>query len=442
MKLSKQKSYPEISVSINTLSHDGRGVTQHEGKTVFVHGALPGEKVLCKVTKHHRRYSEGKVIAIENPSLERVAPRCAHFGICGGCSMQHIDIKHQIQIKEKILLEQLKHFGNVVPQSLLEPTTGNGWGYRGKARLGVKFVTKKGKLLVGFREKLSNYLADIDACPVLHPSVGERLSLINGVITQLTQFDQIPQIEIAVGENATALVIRHLTPLSACDLEKLCQFAKDYHFHLYLQPNAPDKPHKIWPLSSDELLIYTMPDYQIEMKFHPLSFTQVNSEMNRQMIKKTLSLLSPQEEETILDLFCGIGNFTLPIARFAKSVIGIEVNQAMIQSAADNAQHNQISNAQFFSGNLMSPAPSESWMQQTYDKILLDPPRTGAKDIIAFFPNFKAKKVVYVSCNPATLARDAGELVHGQGYDLKTIGLINMFPHTSHIEAVAEFEKR
>ncbi|MBV8801498.1 MAG: 23S rRNA (uracil(1939)-C(5))-methyltransferase RlmD, partial [Gammaproteobacteria bacterium] len=251
----------------------------------------------------------------------------------------------------------------------------------------------------------------------------------------------IAQIEVAVGEKATALIFRHLAPLSKGDLEKISQFGEKYHFHIYLQPNPPEPIQLIWPQNSDKRLSYTLPDYHLEMRFYPLDFTQVNSETNRLMIKQTLQLLDLLPTDHVLDLFCGLGNFTLPIARFAASVTGIEGNEDMVQRAKENATHNTISNTEFYAANLMEPLESASWLQKKYDKILLDPPRTGAKEIIPFLPALLAKKIVYVSCNPATLARDAKELVHTYGYKLKKTGVINMFPHTSHIEAIALFEK-
>lgn len=441
MKRAKRKDIPEIVLDINKLSHDGRGIAAIDGKTTFIHGALAGEKTLCKITYQHRRYNEGKVIEVLIPAVERTQPKCAHFGICGGCSLQHMALESQIQFKQRTLLEHLKHFGNVEPELLIPPLSGNPWGYRGKARLGARFVIKKNKLLVGFREKLSNYLADIEQCPVLHESIATRITHLSELISSLTQFEQIPQIEVAVGHQATALVFRHLKPLAADDIQKLCEFGRVNAFHIYLQPNPPAVVHKIWPENNQDKLTYLLPDYQLELQFHPLDFTQVNSEMNQLMIKQALGLLEPQKEEQILDLFCGIGNFTLPISRFAHKVIGIEGSNEMVKNAENNAEHNQINNVEFYASNLMKPNEHETWMKQRYDKILLDPPRTGAKEIIPYIAKFLAKKIVYVSCNPATLARDAGDLVHQHGYHLKKVGIINMFPHTSHIEAIALFEK-
>ncbi len=441
MKTTRMKAHETVSITVKSLSHDGRGIATLNGKTTFIAGALPGEKVTCKLIKKHSRYNEAEAIEILSAAPERVAPGCEHFSICGGCSMQHMALEAQMHLKQKTLLEQLKHFGRVTPETLLPPLSATPWGYRRKARLGVRYVQKKGRLLIGFREKASRFLADIKSCPVLHESVGKRLTLLNELIMQLSQFEHIPQIEVAVGDHDTALVFRHLVPLPDEDIAKLCEFAEKHSVHIYLQPNSPATIHKVWPKDQNNKLSYALPDYQLEMQFHPLDFTQVNGEINQLMIKQALQLLDPQASEDILDLFCGLGNFTLPLARYAKQVTGIEGSQEMVKRAEENARLNKINNTEFFAANLMEPETHAPWLQKTYAKILLDPPRTGAKEIIAFFPRFSAKKIVYVSCNPATLARDAGELVQAHGYKLQTAGIINMFPHTSHVEAIALFEK-
>ncbi len=430
-----------IETKIESLSHDGRGVANINGKTTFVTNALPEEKVVCKITQKHRRYNEALVTEVLTAAPERITPGCPHFGVCGGCSMQHVEIQAQIQFKQQALLDQLKHFGKVTPEVVLPPLFGNAWGYRRKARLGVRYVIKKGKLLVGFREKFSNFLADIEQCAVLHPSVGQRITALSALIRGLTQYDQIPQIEVAVSDDTTALIFRHMTPLPEQDIEALCEFGKTHAIHIYLQPNPPAAVHKIWPNDQEEMLSYALPDYQLNMRFHPLDFTQVNGEINRMMIKQALQLLDLKSTDTVLDLFCGLGNFTLPIARSVKQVVGIEGSVQMVERAKANAQYNHINNAEFYAANLMEPAKNAGWLQIKYDKILLDPPRTGAKEIIPLISGGSASRIVYVSCNPSTLARDAGELVYNYQYKLKQVGVINMFPHTSHIEAIALFEK-
>lgn len=443
MKKKRQFPTEPVAVTIIKQSHDGRGIANLDGKTTFVEGALPDEEVTIKFTKMHSRYNESEVVTVSKASPDRVNPGCQHFGTCGGCSLQHMSMPAQIALKQKTLLEQIKHFGQVEPETVLPPLSASLWGYRRKARLGVRYVLKKEKLLIGFREKASRYLADITTCPVLHPQVGERMPEISQLIRSLSQYEHIPQVEVAVGDDATALVFRHMTDLPEDDIEKIRQFAQTFQFHVYLQPNPPATLLKLWPEDPTNRLHYSLSDYQLNMAFHPLDFTQVNGEMNPLMIKQALALLDPQAEDDILDLFCGLGNFTLPLARFAKHVTGIEGSEDMVERAKDNAEHHGINNTQFFAANLAEiPETRPAWMQTHYDKILLDPPRTGAKEIIDIFPSLGAKRIVYVSCNPATLARDAGILVNEQGFRLKKVGVINMFPHTTHIEAIALFEKK
>jgi 23S rRNA (uracil1939-C5)-methyltransferase len=444
MKSKLTSSDPLLSTTITSLSHDGRGIAASEKyKTTFISGALIGEEVTFRLTKKHSRYNEGQVVDIINASPERVTPECPHFHVCGGCSMQHIRMSVQIEQKQKILLEQLKHFGHVEPASVLEPISAQTSGYRRKARLGVRFVVKKGKVFVGFREKASNVLTDIETCLVLHPSVSKIIPEFSPLIISLSQYQSIPQIDVAVGDHASALVFRHINALTAEDLEKLTAFGKKHQLEIYLQPTPPEKFFKLWPQEENHLLTYALPAYDLEMRFHPLDFIQVNNEINHLMIKQALDLLEPQASDTILDLFCGSGNFTLPLACSALQVVGVEGSQEMVTRAKDNALHNHITNTEFYSANLSEiPKAQPSWMQRQYNKILLDPPRTGAKEILPVIAKFAPERIVYVSCNPATLARDAGELVHVHGYKLKKVGVINMFPHTSHIEAIALFEKK
>ncbi len=355
--------------------------------------------------------------------------------------MQHIHVDTQLRLKQKTVLEQLQHFGKIIPDDITPPITGKTEGYRGKARLGVRFVIKKNKMLVGFREKSSRYLADIETCSVLDPRVGPHLLAIRELVSSLEQYDHIPQIEVAAGEFDIALVFRHLTPLPQTDIEKLIAFGQQHHFHVYLQPNLPDPLKKIWPADKNYRLSYSLPDHAISFRFHPLDFTQVNSEINQRMINQAIDWLSPSEEDNILDLFCGLGNFSLPLARLSKHVTGVEGSDDMVERAKENAILNQLANTNFYSANLMDEKIQAPWLSKKYNSILLDPPRLGAKEIIPSFKKMSAKKIVYVSCNPATLARDAG-LLASLGYQLKKVGVINMFPHTSHIEAMALFEKK
>ncbi len=443
-KLKKHRLPTEIfTATINALSHDGRGIASSPNhKTAFLSGALPDEVVKFKLTKLHARYNEGESVEIITSSPHRATPECAHFGVCGGCSMQHLEMSQQILFKQQALMDQLKHFGHVEPEIILPPLSANSISYRRKARLGVS-QQKKGKLLIGFREKSSRFLAEIDKCLVLHESVGSLLPDIKNLIASLTQHDNIPQVEVAVGDANTALIFRHLTDLPNEDVEKIRDFAKRHDLHLYLQPNSPAEVYKLWPDDKVERLSYHLVDYQLEIQFHPLDFTQVNAETNILMLRSALDLLDLKSTDQVLDLFCGLGNFTLPIARYAKHVVGIEGSQTMVTRAKENALHNHISNTEFYTANLATtPTTLQPWAMKKYDKILLDPPRVGAKEMIALLPKLEASSIVYVSCNPATLARDAGELVHKHGYILKKLGVINMFPHTSHIEAIALFIRK
>lgn len=428
-------------IEIHGLSHDGRGIGILNNKTTFVSGALPDETVNFQITQKRSTYNEAQILKILSPSKDRVEPPCQHFGVCGGCSLQHMGDNLQLELKQKTLLEQLKHFGNVEPDAILAPLNDKSLGYRRKARLGVKFVIKKDKLLVGFREKSSRYLADLEKCLVLHPNVGERFAELSQLVRSLSIYQQVPQIEVAIGDTQTALVFRHMTDFNEEDIEKLIRFGREHDFHIYLQPNPPAKVHKLYPQDGFERLSYTLPDHQVEFLFHPLDFTQVNLPMNRLMVNQAISLLNLQKSDKVLDLFCGIGNFSLAIARYVDHVTGIEGDNEMVARAKDNALHNCIANVTFDAANLMEPSASAPWIKTSYDKILLDPPRAGAKEILPLLSKFAAKRIVYVSCNPATLARDAGELVHKYGYRLASAGIMNMFPHTAHIEAMAVFDK-
>jgi 23S rRNA (uracil1939-C5)-methyltransferase len=428
-------------VKIEKLTHEGRGLTHVKDKATFIFGALPTETVEIIPTRRHRSYDEADASTILTASPERVSPRCPHFSLCGGCSMQHA--KHDLQIahKQSVLLEQLQHFGQIKPQEVLLPLLGPIWGYRKKARLGVKYVAKKNGVLVGFRERKSSFLAQLNTCDVLDPKVGLLLTALQILIAGLSVYNQIAQIEVAIDDERAALVFRNLAPLTAADEAQLCAFADQHQLWIYLQPGNNETVYRLWPnKNSSELLSYALPDFSLRYEFHPMDFTQVNSEINRKLVSTAMKLLDPQADETILDLFCGLGNFTLPIARFAKQAVGIEGSQAMVERAMHNAKLNQITNTAFYAANLQTDFSKENWAQQTYDKILLDPPRTGAEDIVKFLPAWKAKRIVYVSCNPATRARDAGILVNQHGYQLTKAGIIDMFPHTSHVESIAVFE--
>ena len=437
----KKKLPPEpVEAPIESLTHEGRGIARIDGKTVFVEGALAGERVRFQYTRKRSHLDEAKVLEVLEPSPLRVTPACRHFGVCGGCSLQHMDPQAQIEHKQAVLMELLQHFGQVQPREVIPPLQGQPYAYRRKARLGVKYVAKKGLVLVGFREKGSHFLTDITECPVLDVSVGKLIVPLREMITTLDAREQIPQIEVAVGDKHTALVFRHLVPLSEHDLNTLLDFARAHSLELYLQPKGNDSVHKIWPENGYERLSYRFDSFDVELLFHPMDFTQVNAGINRRMLPLALELLDPQEDERVLDLFCGLGNFTLPLARRAGHVIGVEGDEAMVVRGRENARHNGLTNIEFYGANLAGEFYNEPWARQGFDKILVDPPRTGALEIIKHFPHFNARRIVYVSCNPATLARDAGEL-QKQGYTLVKAGVMDMFPHTAHVESIALFEK-
>jgi len=439
-KRRRKKRLPEpvSNVTIESLGHDGRGVTHLDGKAVFIDGALPGEVVSFEYLSSRRKFDEGRVTSVTKASPERVEPKCPHFGMCGGCSLQHMEAGAQIKAKQQVLLDNLKHIGKVVPEAVLPPITGPVWGYRTKGRLGVKDVIKKGRVLVGFREKRSPYVADLTRCEVLHPSVGEHLDDLSELIEQLEAKARIPQIEIAVTAAATALLFRHLDPLSKTDVEKLQQFAVDRQFHVYLQPGGPDSVQLLWPQQS--ILSYHLPVESIEIRFSPTDFTQVNTGINEQMIARVLELLTLDKSDNVLDLFCGLGNFTLPMARHAGTVTGVEGEAGLVSRARDNAMLNGIENATFHMANLAEDATGAQWAGGGYNKVLLDPPRSGAAEVLDVLGNIGPQRIVYVSCHPGSLARDAGTLVNEKGYSLVSAGVMDMFPHTAHVESIALFD--
>ena len=446
----KQKLPQEpVTADIESLSHEGRGVAHIDGKAVFISGALPGEKVTFIYTLQSRKHDEGKIEEVLQASPDRVEPKCPHYAICGGCSLQHLSPDAQIDYKQTSMLESLKHLGKVEPEEVFAPITGDKWGYRRKARLGVKYVFKKDRVLVGFRERHGGFLAVMDSCEVLHEQVGKKLHLFQELIYGMDSRDSTPQIEVAAGDEGIALIIRHLKPLSEKDIALWIAFAKEHDFQLYLQPKGPDTVHCIWPDVSGEgrqpELFYEHKAFETKVHFGPQDFFQVNSSINRQMVPRAVELLQLTGKEKVLDLFCGLGNFTLPIAKNAEQVTGVEGDLAMVNRARQTALANGINNTNYYACNLMGTAlelKTEPWLKQEYDCILLDPPRSGAKEIIEFFGRLKAKRIVYVSCHPATLARDAGELVHTHGYKLLGAGVMDMFPQTAHVESIAVFEKK
>lgn len=431
-------SRPPIELGIDALALDGRGVGHLDGKAVFVHGALPGERVRAALLGGRRRYDEAETIEILRASPRRVTPHCAHYGLCGGCSMQHLDAEMQVEAKQQALLDSLRRIGGVVPETVLAPLAGPVWGYRRKARLGVRYVPQKGRVLIGFRERQGRVLADLAGCEVLLPAVGRRFAELAGLIERLSVRDALPQIEVVAGDEAICLVFRHLKPLSESDRECLRHFARESGFGVALQPGGPDTITPLWPESQP--LSYAQPDFGTHVAFHPGDFIQVNAEINRRMVPLALDLLEITPGDRVLELFSGLGNFSLPLARRGARVTAVEGDEAMVARAAANAVANGLGDSIIHAvANLMAPPEGATWLRADYDKLLLDPPRAGAREMLPYIGRLRPRRIVYVSCDPATLARDAGELVHGQGYRLTAAGVMDMFPHTAHVESIALF---
>jgi 23S rRNA (uracil1939-C5)-methyltransferase len=437
-KRTKTFSSVPTAALIESLSHDGRGVTHVDGKAVFIDDALPGEYVEFVYTENRRDYAEGRVVALLSRSDKRVEARCRHYGVCGGCSFQHVAPEAQIRFKQDLLCEQFIRIGKLEIPELWEPLQGPHWGYRHKARLGVKYVVKKNKLLIGFRERRNALLADIERCEVLYPAVGLALREIAECIAALSIKDKIPQIEVAVGDAQVALIFRVLENPSAADCELLRQLARHKDFAVYLQPHGPESITPLEP-ASPPLPRYNLPERQISFEFKPTVFTQVNTEINRLMVDRVMDTLQLNENDAVLDLFCGLGNFTLPMARKAGRVVGIEGSAELVALAKHNAALNGISNAEFHYADLTQDISALPWARQRYNKILLDPSRAGASEVLPYFKIWRPETILYVSCNPSTLARDAGILVNDMGYRLLKAGVMDMFPHTAHVESIALF---
>ncbi|MES9939102.1 MAG: 23S rRNA (uracil(1939)-C(5))-methyltransferase RlmD [Candidatus Thiodiazotropha sp. 6PLUC2] len=436
----KQLPTEPVEAEIESLTHDAKGVTHIDGKATFVHGSLPGEKVRFLYTGRWRKYDEGRVVEVLSPSPQRVEPRCSQFGVCGGCSLQHQDGSAQVLSKQQSMLESLQHIGKVTPEQILPPMVSQStWGYRRKARLGVRYVPKKGGTLVGFRERGSSFITDIDCCHILHPRVGELIPELSQLIDQLSIRNQIPQIEMAMGDELCVLIFRMLEPPSQEDLECLERFAPQHKIEIYIQEGGPES---VRPLKGDSVVLsYDLPAFDLSLDFLPNDFTQVNSDINRQMTLRAVEMLALDPEDRVLDLFCGLGNFTLPLARHSGHVTGVEGDAGLVARARENALSNQISNTSFYTANLYETLENEPWLQESFNKVLLDPPRSGAQEVLHHLPKLGAERILYVSCYPGTLARDAGLLVEEHGYRLVSAGVMDMFPHTAHVESIALFEK-
>ncbi|RFC39186.1 MAG: 23S rRNA m(5)U-1939 methyltransferase [Candidatus Nitrotoga sp. LAW] len=437
------KSVHANSVVVESLDYEGRGIAHADGKVIFIEGALTGEHVTYSSYRKKTSFEIAQLGQVIKPTFMRVQPKCKHFGVCGGCSMQHMDARAQVAAKQRILEDNLWHIGKVKAQTILPPIYGQPWGYRQRARLSVRHVLKKGKTLVGFREKRGGYVADMQHCEILTPKIAKLLPLLGQLNESFTTRDILPQIEVAVGEHVDVLVLRILQALSPADEEAIKRFADTYAVQFWLQTKGPETAVPFYPLDAPPLT-YSLPEFGITMPFAPTEFTQVNADMNRVMVSRAMRLLNPQPNERIADLFCGLGNFTLPIARSGAQVVGIEGSAALVQRAVQNAAFNGLTgNTQFSAMNLFEIDEAALAQLGHFDKMLIDPPRDGAFELVKALGTDAAApvRIVYVSCNPATLARDAEILVHQKGYDLKAAGVMNMFPHTSHVESIALFEK-
>ena len=420
------------------LAHDGRGIARLDGKAVFVDGALPGERVRFRVFKRRRQWDEAGLVEVVTASPDRVAPACAHFGICGGCSLQHLSAAAQLAAKERQLLENLQRIGRVSAQRVLPPLSGPEWGYRRRARLGVKYVHKKGRVLAGFREREKPYIADIRRCEVLLEPLSTLPRDLAALVETLNIREKIPQVEVSAGDEATALVFRVLEAPGAGDLEKISAFGKQHGVQIFLQSGGLDTVRPLHP--GYPPLTYAVDAGRVLIEFSPVDFIQVNREVNASMVRTAIDMLQPNPHDRVLDLFCGLGNFTLPLARRALRTVGVEGDAALVAKAQANAARNHLGNAVFFKENLFEPAQFASWANERYDLVLLDPPRAGASALLARMANWRPRRVVYISCHPGSLARDAEILVHGQGFKLTCAGVMDMFPHTTHVESIAVFE--
>ncbi|MBC8493350.1 MAG: 23S rRNA (uracil(1939)-C(5))-methyltransferase RlmD [Candidatus Thioglobus sp.] len=431
----KAKTY---ELTIESLSHEGRGIAHLDEKVIFVSGALPGEMVIADRTFSRAKFEEADVKEVIKAADHRISPKCEVFGICGGCSFQHLSSEDQISAKGEWLKDAFLGQAKAEPEQWLAPLQVQNWGYRRKARLGVRYVAKKEKVLVGFREKKSGFITNMSRCEVLHPSLGDNLEVLAEAIGKLSIKSQVPQIEVAVAEHNTVLILRHLEPLNEQDEQVLRDCAKALAVTFYTQSGGEDT---VKPLDQPVVLTYSHPDHDIEMEFLPTDFTQVNFKLNQKMINLALELLDLNEHDEVIDLFCGLGNFTLPMARYAKHVVGVEGDMGLIERAKYNAEQNKIGNTDFYKADLFKEVEGFEWFRgKTYNKALIDPARSGAIEIVELLPKLGVNHLVYVSCNPATLARDTAKLIE-LGYKLKTAGVMDMFPQTAHVESIALFTK-
>ncbi len=439
-------------LEVESLDLEAQGVARREdGKVVFIEGALPGELVQVQVAKKKNAWEQGLMSALARESAQRVRPGCPHFGLhagaCGGCKMQHLHPAAQVAVKQRVLEDNLAHLSKVKPERLLRAIHGPAWGYRHRARLSVRHVAKKGTVLIGFHERKSRYVADMAVCPVLPQKVSELLLPLRELIGAMEQRDRLPQIELAAGDTVTALVLRHLEPLSAADAQRLRDFGAEHGVQWWLQPGGPDTVQRLD--DTGPVLSYGLPEFGVNMPFKPTDFTQVNPQINRVLVQRAVRLLGVEPGHRVIDWFCGLGNFTLPLATLAREVLGLEGSEALVQRARDNARANGLAtNTRFEAQNLFEIGPDDLRRHGEAERWLVDPPREGAFALAKAVADAHAAggfvlpgRIVYVSCNPATLARDAGLLVHQGGYRCTAAGVVNMFPHTAHVESMAVFDR-
>jgi 23S rRNA (uracil1939-C5)-methyltransferase len=438
--MARRRREPETA-RIDSVTHDGRGIAGIDGKKTFVAGALTGETVRFIRRKSRRNFDEAELLEVIESSPDRIDARCEAFGRCGGCSLQHVTPQHQRDIKARTLRDNLERIGRVEPDEWLQPMTGPEWQYRRRARLAVKHVPAKGRTLVGFRERHAPFITDMHRCEVLAKPVDDMIDDLSELIGQLSIRARLPQIEVAVADNDIALVFRVLDPPTDADKAALSAFGHAKQLRIYLQPGGLDSVALHYPQSVDEPLHYSLDEFDIKIAFEPIDFVQVNSDINQRMVHFAVEQLRAGPDDRVLDLFCGIGNFSLPLARQAGSVLGVEGEASLVARASENARRNSLSNVEFRVADLSKIDGSEHWVKAGWDRLLLDPARSGAADVVTRMQLFKPERIVYVSCHPGTLARDADTLVHEQGYKLEAAGIIDMFPHTAHVESIAVFTK-
>lgn len=435
----KKLSDQPFELDIIGLDSKGMGLAEHEGRQLRVFDVLPGEKVLARYLFGRRYRGKAEMLEVLDASADRVEPRCPHFGYCSACSLQHLSMEAQLRRKEAALLQCLRESARVEPAEIYEPLNGPQWNYRRKARLSVRDVAGKDRVLIGFRERNGRFVADMNECHILRSEIADALPDLSRLLERLECRATVPQLEVACGDGQFALIIRHLEDLSAVDERQLKSFANETGIGVYLQPGSPDSIHLLAP--EDLQLHYEINELDLRFQFEPLDFTQVNGGLNQRMVMRALELLDPQVDDAILDLFCGLGNFTLALASRAGSVTGVEGSEDMVERGRSNACLNKLNNVEFHSADLYQGGEVPPWPGRNFTKVLLDPPRSGAQELLPWIARSKATSVLYISCNPETLARDAGLLVNQFGFSLNGVGIINMFPHTTHSEAIALFKR-